>query len=370
MTLYKWSQTASADATADSTINWAEGQAPSSVNDSARAMMAATAKYRDDIAGAIVTTGTSTAYAVLSYQGFDTLAHLSGQMIAFTPHVTNAATVTLNVDVLGAKPLRTAPGIELAAGVIIQGTPYTALYNDTDGAFYLQGVFGNPWSIPIAGGLDYWASTAPNSSFAFPVGQAISRTTYSALFALVGTIYGTGDGSTTFNLPDKRGRVSATVDGTGRLTSASMSSVTLGGLGGAETHVLTVAEIPSHSHSNTLSDPGHSHANSVGQIQSGSNFLGNVSSAASAGGNNGSPLNSQGIIIGTSGTGMSLNNASAGGSNAHVNVQPTITNFCSFLVRRIEQPNTPAKIRQTAIHTTLPQLLLDTPLLSRLINNL
>ncbi len=39
MTLYKWSQTASSDATADSTINWAEGQAPSSVSDSARAMM-------------------------------------------------------------------------------------------------------------------------------------------------------------------------------------------------------------------------------------------------------------------------------------------------------------------------------------------
>ena len=55
MTFYKWSQTASADATADGTVNWAEGQSPSSVNDSARAMMAATAKYRDDIAGAIVT---------------------------------------------------------------------------------------------------------------------------------------------------------------------------------------------------------------------------------------------------------------------------------------------------------------------------
>ncbi len=82
MTLYKWSQTASADATADSSINWAEGQAPSSVNDSARAMMAATAKYRDDIAGAIVTTGTGTSYTISSYQGFDTLAHLNGQMIA------------------------------------------------------------------------------------------------------------------------------------------------------------------------------------------------------------------------------------------------------------------------------------------------
>ena len=67
------------DATADSTINWAEGQAPSSVNDSARAMMAATAKYRDDIAGAIVTSGTSTAYLVSSYQVFDTPAISAGR---------------------------------------------------------------------------------------------------------------------------------------------------------------------------------------------------------------------------------------------------------------------------------------------------
>jgi len=141
MTLYKWSQTASADAAADSTINWAEGQAPSSVNDSARAMMAATAKYRDDIAGAIVTAGTSTAYTDSSYQVFDTPAHLNGQMIAFTPHVTNGATVTLNVDSLGAKPLRTSPGVELLAGTIIQGTPYTAVYNNSDGAFYLQSFF-------------------------------------------------------------------------------------------------------------------------------------------------------------------------------------------------------------------------------------
>src|ERR1700709_84949 len=111
MTLYKWSQTASADATADSPINWAEGQSPSSVNDSARGMMAATAKYRDDIAGAIVTGGTSTAYTVTSYEGFDTLAHMSGQMIAFTPHTANGTTVTLNVDGLGAKPLRTSTGV-------------------------------------------------------------------------------------------------------------------------------------------------------------------------------------------------------------------------------------------------------------------
>ena len=251
MTLYKWSQTAAADANADSTINWAEGQAPSSVNDSARAMMAATAKYRDDIAGAIVTAGTSTAYTVSSFQLFDTLAHLNGQMIAFTPHTTNAATVTLNVDSLGAKPLRSAPNVELPAGVIIQGTPYTATYNSTDGAFYLQGFFGNPYNIPIGAGMDFWGSAAPNSSFAFPYGQAISRTTYSALFAIVGTTYGTGDGSTTFNLPDKRGRISVGLDtmggaASGRVTSTAggIDGTTIGAVGGGQTYTMQRSDLP------------------------------------------------------------------------------------------------------------------------------
>ena len=116
MTLYKWSQTAANNATADSSINWQEGQAPSSVNDSGRAMMASIAKHRDDIAGAIVTGGTATAYTVTSYEAFDTLTRLNGQIIAFTPHATNGGTVTLNVDSLGARPLRSAPSTELLAG--------------------------------------------------------------------------------------------------------------------------------------------------------------------------------------------------------------------------------------------------------------
>jgi microcystin-dependent protein len=253
---YNWSKTAASNATSDSTVNWAEGQSPSSVNDSARAMMASVASFRDDIAGAIVTGGTSTAYTVTSNQVFDSLAHLDGKMIAFTPHTTNGATVTLNVDGLGAKPLRSAPSVELPAGTIVQGTPYLALYNASDAAFYLHGFFNNPYTIPIGASIDFWGSTAPNSSFVLPYGQAISRTTYSALFALLSTTYGVGDGSTTFNVPDLRGRVIAGKDdmggvAAGVLTASGVgfgqqgqSPTTLGAKGGTESKTLTTPNLP------------------------------------------------------------------------------------------------------------------------------
>lgn len=322
MTLYKWSQTASADATADSTINWAEGQSPSSVNDSARGMMAAIAKYRDDVAGAIVTTGTSTAYAVNTYQVYQSLVQLNGQVIAFTPHATNGATVTLNVDGIGAKPLRSAPSVELPAGVLVQGTPYAALYNSSDAAFYLLGFFSNPFSIPIGASIDFWGTIAPNSSFVLAYGQAISRTTYSALFSLLGTTYGPGDGSTTFNVPDLRGRVVAGVDTMGGLAASRLTDAaagfgdTLGETGGAQTRTLVTANLPAYTPSGTMSG-------------SGINFQFSQVSNGSTGG-------SQNIItaIVNSGGGQVMNanvtqptftgSAQGGTSTPVVTVQPTI----------------------------------------------
>src|SRR5882672_7233502 len=117
MAFWKWSRTASSNAAADSSVNWAEGMAPSAVNDSARAMMARLAEWRDDVSGTITTGGTSTAYTVASYQVFDNFPDLNGAMIAFVPHATNGATVTLNVDGLGAKPPRIGPNLELQSGV-------------------------------------------------------------------------------------------------------------------------------------------------------------------------------------------------------------------------------------------------------------
>ncbi|WP_426419508.1 phage tail protein [Bradyrhizobium genosp. A] len=322
MTLYKWSQTASADATADSTINWAEGQPPSSVNDSARAMMAAIAKHRDDIAGAIVTSGTSTAYVVNSYQVFQSLPQLNGQIIAFTPHTTNGATVTINVDGLGAKPLRSAPGVELPAGTIVQGTPYAALYNNGDGAFYLAGFFNNPYNVPIGACIDFFGATAPNSSFVLTYGQAVSRTGYSTLFSLFGTTYGVGDGSTTFNIPDCRGRVIAGKDDMGgsaasRLTSTYFggSATNLGAVGGSESHTLTTAQLASHAHANSLTDLGHQHGGGQASTQ---NAFGGTNSGAQTtwGGGAGN--------TGSATAGITITNASAGSGNPHNNTQPTI----------------------------------------------
>jgi microcystin-dependent protein len=248
MAFWKWSRTASSNATADNTINWAEGMAPSAVNDSARAMMARLAEWRDDVSGTITTGGTSTAYTLASNQGFDNFADMNGAMMAFVPHTTNGATVTLNVDGLGTKPLRFGPSLELQSGVLIQGTPYVASYNNSDGAFYLQGGFANPYGVPLGGMMPYIGSSTPSSAFAFPDAQAISRTTYATLFALVGTTYGAGDGSTTFNLPDLRGRAvfHRDVGGSNRITATggNFDGTVIGNVGGGQNQTLTMAQLP------------------------------------------------------------------------------------------------------------------------------
>lgn len=100
-------------------------------------------------------------------------------------------------------------------------------------------------------------------------GSAVSRSTYASLFATLGTGYGAGDGSTTFNLPDLRGRLPLGKDnmdnsvGTGggtasRVTTlgSGINSVVLGATGGAETVTLDTTMIPSHNHGGTASVSG------------------------------------------------------------------------------------------------------------------
>lgn len=331
MTFWKWSKTAASNGTADSTCPFPEGMDPGALNDGARGMMAAAAKYRDDVAGILVTGGTATAYTITSNQGFDTFAHMDGALICFTPHATNGANGTsLNVDGLGVKPILPAPGVGLQGATLIQGTPYAVTYNNTDGAFYLHGMFGNPYNVPLAGGLDYWGPTAPNSSFAFPIGQAISRATYATLFAIMGTSHGVGDGTTTFNLPDRRGRVSAQLDPSGAvLTSAAITpdGNTIGAKGGAQLHTLQTSEIPAHTHANTLNDPGHTHSNNGG------NQIGGGANGGQNGGSFSVATSPSTFSINAALSGVTITNVSVGGGGAHNNMQPTIA--CNYIIRII-----------------------------------
>ena len=141
MSYWKWSTTAATNATADSTINWAEGQAPSSVNDSARAMMAAAAKWRDDTNGTLTTGGTSTAYTVTSNSTYDTLAHMDGAILAVKIHTDSGASPTLNVDSLGAKAINLTNGSAVPTGYLKAGTRYLLSYDNSNNQFLVINPF-------------------------------------------------------------------------------------------------------------------------------------------------------------------------------------------------------------------------------------
>lgn len=86
-------------------------------------------------------------------------------------------------------------------------------------------------------------------------GTAVSRETYAALFAHIGVVHGSGDGSTTFNLPNMKGRVPVGKD------PSQTEFDTLAEAVGEKTHVLSVAEMPSHDHggTTTLESADHAH---------------------------------------------------------------------------------------------------------------
>ncbi len=143
--IYSWSQTAGSNNSADSTINWAEGQAPSTVNDSSRAVMAVLAKWRDDMSGVktsntIMTTAGSANAQTLSTNG-SIAALTNGWTVTFKvgADLYNTSACTLAVDGLTAKNIQCVSGSSLLGGELIAGSVYTVTYHQPADAWVLHG---------------------------------------------------------------------------------------------------------------------------------------------------------------------------------------------------------------------------------------
>jgi microcystin-dependent protein len=123
--------------------------------------------------------------------------------------------------------------------------------------------------IPAGILAPFAGSTAPDG-WLLCDGSAISRTTYSSLFAVIAATYGAGDGSTTFTLPDLRGRMAMGLDNMGGTSAGRVTNVqadAMGGADGEETHILTEDEMAIHSHtlrritSGSSNDSGFEYSN-------------------------------------------------------------------------------------------------------------
>ena len=135
----------------------------------------------------------------------------------------------------------------------------------------------------------------------------------------MGTTFGSGDGSTTFNVPDLRGRGVFGQDNMGgsaasRITVAggNFDGTVLGGAGGTQNHTLTTAEMPVHNHS--VTDPGHAHTYNTPNYDHPTSLTSGFNA----------PAGNTGSFTGSATTGISIQNAGSGAAHAIMNPAMTL----------------------------------------------
>ncbi|CAO4140662.1 phage tail protein [Methylorubrum extorquens] len=261
--LVDFSTNAAENATAAAPIYWPEGMPAKAVNDSGREVMAALARWRADNCGVLGATMVGNAVSLATLQGIKESHFAGGFSVSFATTQANTGAMTLNIDNTGAKPWRRPRGVEFAPGDIMPLVIHIVVWSPAQNAYVsLSPTFDVPGSIQAFATVD-----AIPPGWVECDGRQLSRSDYAALFAVCGTTYGAGNGSTTFNAPDIRGRSLFGRDaGAGRLTGAGGLGGSVGSSGGSEAVTLNENQMPSHGHGGSTGSAGsHDHGGGTGQ---------------------------------------------------------------------------------------------------------
>lgn len=218
---------------------------------------------RADVASATITADLPAATSdFLRITGTTAITALGTMAAGHQKNLTFAAALTLTYNVTaliipGAANITTAAGDTCTAISLGSGNWVITAYQKATGKAVIPPAMSEISSLfnsllnSFVGVVFEWPGTLATVPAGFlPCdGRAISRTTYSALFALWGTTYGVGDASSTFNIVDDRGRVVAGMDNMGTVAGAAnrvtdTDADTLGGTDGTETHTLLQTELP------------------------------------------------------------------------------------------------------------------------------
>jgi microcystin-dependent protein len=245
---------------------------------------------------------------------FDDTLYAAGQKFSI-----NGTTATMILNTTGTVAITTnetrALTIESDGTVGINTTdPNNTYALDVNGITNSTQVYqANYLLVPTGSIIQFGGSSAP-SGWLLCNGQSVSRITYAALFAVIGTTYGSVDGST-FNLPNTAGRLPVGYN------SGDTSYDTLGETGGSKTTTLSTNELPAHTHSgttnsdgshtHTINDPGHNHVYYMASDDGNSSH--NPGQLPAGDANPGEP-NQYGVNTSTSSTGITIN---SGGAHTH-----------------------------------------------------